>query len=77
MKEKMKNLKGIIPDDLTLGTVWDSTIFIENSTRELYANLFLSVILTTIVCWLFLGTWSSAFNVIIAIPVALSDPSSS
>lgn len=71
VKERIKNLKGIIPPDLSLGVIWDSTKFIEDSTRELYTNLFLSVILTSIVCWLFLGTWSSAMNVIIAIPVSL------
>lgn len=71
VKERIKNLKDIIPADLSLGIIWDSTVFIEQSTKELYMNLILSVILTSIVCWLFLGTWSSALNVIIAIPVSL------
>ncbi len=71
VKERYARLKSIIPSDMSLGIAFDSTKFIENSTRELYTNLFLSVLLTSIVCWLFLGTWSSAMNVIIAIPVSL------
>jgi len=71
VKERFVKLKSMIPPDMSLGVIWDSTKFIEDSTKELYTNLILSVILTSIVCWLFLGSWSSAMNVIIAIPVSL------
>ncbi len=71
VKDKFVKLKSMIPPDMSLGIIWDSTKFIEDSTKELYTNLILSVLLTSLVCWLFLGSWSSALNVIIAIPVSL------
>ena len=71
VRKKIEALQDIIPKEMNLGVIWDTTKFIEDSTKELYFNLILSVILTSIVCWFFLGTFSSALNVIIAIPVSL------
>ncbi|MBN1534685.1 MAG: efflux RND transporter permease subunit [Spirochaetes bacterium] len=62
---------GIVPAGLRLNIVADDTRFIEESTRDLIFTLVLSVLLTSMVCWLFLGSWSSAFNVILAIPTSL------
>ncbi|MFH0977354.1 MAG: efflux RND transporter permease subunit [Spirochaetota bacterium] len=71
VKERIKNLKNILPDYIKTDIIWDSTRFIEDSTLDLLFTLVLSVILTSLVCWLFLGSWSSALNVILAIPVSL------
>jgi hydrophobe/amphiphile efflux-1 (HAE1) family protein len=62
---------GLIPAGMRLNIVNDDTRFIEESTRDLIFTLILSVLLTSLVCWLFLGSWSSAFNVILAIPTSL------
>ena len=56
---------------MKMNVSFDTTKFIEDSTNELIFTLIMSVILTSIVCWLFLGSWSSAFNVILAIPTSL------
>jgi len=65
------NASGTLPKGLKMGISFDSTKFIEDSTNELVFTLILSVILTSIVCWLFLGSLSSALNVILAIPTSL------
>jgi hydrophobe/amphiphile efflux-1 (HAE1) family protein len=71
VKKKLKNLSDILPPGMNMGIVTDSTVFIKQSINELLMNLAVSVILTALVCYLFLGTLSSAFNVILAIPVSL------
>ncbi len=71
VKERVRFLKDYVPKNMNIGVVTDSTRFIEESTHELLFNLGLSAILTSIVCWLFLGSVSSAFNVVLAIPVSL------
>ena len=54
-----------------LQVVIDTTKFIRESTHELIFTLGLSALLTSIVCYLFLGSWGSALNVILAIPTSL------
>jgi hydrophobe/amphiphile efflux-1 (HAE1) family protein len=73
VKERINklNASGTLPKGMKMGISFDSTKFIEDSTNELLFTLMLSVILTSIVCWLFLGSVSSAFNVILAIPTSL------
>ncbi len=71
VKDHMAALAGVLPAGMKLRPVVDSTKFIEDSTAELLMTLTLSALLTAIVCWLFLGTLGSAFNVVIAIPVSL------
>jgi hydrophobe/amphiphile efflux-1 (HAE1) family protein len=71
VKEKVKSLAKLLPSGMNIKAIVDSTRFIEDSTHELIFTLSLSALLTSLVCWLFLGTWSSAFNVILAIPTSL------
>lgn len=49
----------------------DSTKYIKDSVHELNFSLLLAVLLTSIVCFLFLGSWSSTFNVLLAIPTSI------
>ncbi len=71
VKARIAGLGDILPRGMRLEVAWDSTKFIEDSTHELLFTVFLSVLLTSFVCWLFLGSFSSAFNVILAIPTSL------
>jgi hydrophobe/amphiphile efflux-1 (HAE1) family protein len=71
VKAKVKTLGDIIPKDMLLRVVIDTTKFIRESTHELLFTLTLSAVLTSLVCYLFLGSWGSAFNVILAIPTSL------
>jgi HAE1 family hydrophobic/amphiphilic exporter-1 len=71
VKKKLAEVKALIPKGSALEIVTDTTVFIKESVKELSTTLVLAVILTSLVCYLFLGTLSSAFNVILAIPVSL------
>lgn len=71
VKTRLEEIKKNLPAGMHLEIVNDSTRFIEESTHELNFTLVLSVILTSVVCWLFLGSWSSTVNVLLAIPTSI------
>ncbi len=71
VRKKIEALNKTLPQGINMGIVTDTTTFIKQSVNELVMNLAMSILLTAIVCYLFLGNLSSAFNVIIAIPVSL------
>ena len=60
-----------LPADMTVGITNDSTEFIRESVNEIQFEIVVSVVLTALVCWLFLGSVSSTLNVILAIPMSL------
>jgi len=60
-----------LPEGMAVGVNFDSTKFIEESVQEIQLELILSVLLTALVCWMFLGSFSSTLNVILAIPMSL------
>ena len=49
----------------------DSTKYVKESVKELNLSLVYAALLTSIVCLLFLGSWSSTFNVLLAIPTSI------
>src|SRR6185437_12839273 len=49
----------------------DTTKYIKDSVNELNMTLVLAALLTSIVCYLFLGSWSSTINVLLAIPTSI------
>lgn len=71
VRAKVEELKKTLPPDLDLFVSFDVTQFIEESVNEVGFALGFSVILTTLVCWLFLGSFSSTINVVLAIPTSL------
>lgn len=71
VKAKVKFLEQVLPKNMHMGIVIDATKFIKDSVHELIFTLVMAVLLTSGVCYLFLGTWSAAMNVILAIPVSL------
>lgn len=60
-----------LPEGMVLGVNFDSTRFIEESVHEIQFELVLAIVLTGLVCWMFLGSLSSTLNVILAIPMSL------
>ncbi|MFN7955328.1 MAG: efflux RND transporter permease subunit [bacterium] len=71
VKAEMKRIQATLPPDLELGINYDGTVFVEESTQEIELAIVLAVVLTGIVCWVFLGSWSATVNVLLAIPVSL------
>ena len=70
-KAKMAALRPSLPEGLSMNVNFDSTVFVEESIHEILFTLVLAAVLTGIVCWLFLGSWSSTFNVLLAIPTSI------
>lgn len=50
---------------------FDRTQFIRESVNELVFTLILSAILTSLVCWVFLGSFSATSNILLAIPTSI------
>ncbi len=71
VKAKIGEIQAQLPEGMNLQVNFDSTKFIEQSVGELNHHLVLAVIFTSIVCWLFLGSWSATFNVLLSIPTSL------
>jgi multidrug efflux pump len=71
VREQLAIIQKTLPDGMILGVSFDTTQFIEESVREIQLELVLSVLLTALVCWLFLGSISNALNVVLAIPMSL------
>ncbi|HEX8616155.1 MAG TPA: efflux RND transporter permease subunit [Thermoanaerobaculia bacterium] len=71
VKEEIAAIQKTLPPGMELGINFDSTQFIEESVHEIQFELLLSVILTAIICWLFLGSLGATLNVILAIPMSL------
>jgi hydrophobe/amphiphile efflux-1 (HAE1) family protein len=64
-------LRANLPAGMDLGVNFDSTVYISDSVHEMQFEIMLSVILTALMCWFFLGSWSSTINVVLAIPMSL------
>ncbi len=71
VKARMKVLQSQLPEGLKLNINWDTTTFIERSINEILFTLFLAALLTGFVCWLFLGSWSTTVNILLAIPTSI------
>lgn len=60
-----------LPEGTTFVINYDGTRFVEDAIHELVLTLILAAVLTSLVCWLFLGSWASTFNVLLAIPTSV------
>jgi len=70
-REALDQLQKTLPEGMNVEIVFDTTKFIQDSVKEIQLELLLSVLLTALVCWMFLGSLSSTLNVILAIPMSL------
>jgi multidrug efflux pump len=71
VRAAMDEIRPTLPEGMSLGINFDSTQFIEESVHEIQLELVLAVVLTALVCWMFLGSLSSTLNVVLAIPMSL------
>ena len=71
VRHKIEEIKKRLPAGMQLYVVFDTTQFIKDSVNELTFNLILSVILTSLVCFFFLGSFSATLNVLLAIPTSI------
>lgn len=71
VKERIAQINKELPEKTQINLTFDTTRFIKESIQELLFTLILSAILTSIVCWVFIGSTSASINVLLAIPTAV------
>ncbi len=71
VRERVQEIQKNLPEGMKVQILNDTTIYIEESVREMQIELGLALLLTSLVCWLFLGSLSSTLNVVLAIPMSL------
>ena len=71
IRAKVAEIQTDLPPGINVEVNSDMTVFVEEAIHEIQFNLVLSVILTSIVCWFFLGSWSSTINILFAIPTSI------
>ncbi len=71
VRKTCDDIQKTLPPGMKVSVLFDTTQFIKESVNEIGIELGLAVILTAIVCWLFLGSLSSTLNVLFAIPMSL------
>jgi multidrug efflux pump len=71
VRERIADLQKTLPEGMVVGINFDSSKHIEESVAEMRFELLLAIGLTALVCWMFLGSFSSTLNVVLAIPMSL------
>jgi hydrophobe/amphiphile efflux-1 (HAE1) family protein len=71
IRKKVEQIRPDLRPGFHMDVRLDSTKFIQESVNELNLTLLVAALLTSVVCFLFLGSWSSTFNVLLAIPTSV------
>ena len=71
VKARMAEVAKQLPEGMKIAVNFDTTKFIEDSVDEFKFTLVLAALVTSLVCWLFLGSWTATFNVLLAIPTSI------
>ncbi|HZU83323.1 MAG TPA: efflux RND transporter permease subunit, partial [Polyangiaceae bacterium] len=71
VRDAVSKLQKTLPPGMKVAVMFDTTTFINESVDEIGLELGLAVVLTAVVCWVFLGSLSSTMNVLFAIPMSL------
>jgi HAE1 family hydrophobic/amphiphilic exporter-1 len=71
VKQRIEELKSILPKGMEITVNYDSTKFIKESIHEINFTIIIASILTAFVCWLFLGSFAATVNVVLAIPTSV------
>jgi multidrug efflux pump len=71
VRARLAEIDKQLPEGLAVAINFDTTVFIERAIDEILFTLILAAILTSLVCWVFLGSWSTTLNVLLAIPTSI------
>ena len=69
--KRLEEVKKMLPEGTSATLRFNRTKFSEDSIHELTFTLLLSALLTSLICWLFLGSWSATLNILLAIPTSV------
>ncbi len=71
VNRELERLAERFPDDVEVGVVFDTTVFVESSIEQVVHTLVEAFALVAIVVFVFLGSWRATVIPIVAVPVAL------
>lgn len=71
IKERMTEVQRELPPGMKIQVNFDASRFVEQSISEMIKHLTLAVLLTSLVCWVFLGSFTATLNVLLAIPTSI------
>lgn len=71
VKAELPQLRKILPPGVELAVPVDYSLFVRENIAEMQLTLLLGVLLTAIVCFLFLGSIGTTLNICLAIPTSL------
>ncbi len=71
VRAALDDVQKTLPEGMKIDVLFDTTQFIQESVNEIELELGLALVLTALVCWMFLGSLSSTMNVLLAIPMSL------
>ncbi len=71
VRKLTSELQTRLPDGYSVAISHDMTKFVKDSTDELIFTIILSTLLTGAVCLVFLGSFSSTFNILLAVPTSI------
>ncbi|HOC48451.1 MAG TPA: efflux RND transporter permease subunit [Bacteroidales bacterium] len=67
----LKQLEKDLPEDITMEVLFDNTLYIRESIKEVKNTIFVAFLLVVLVIFLFLRNWRTTLIPVVAIPVAL------
>jgi multidrug efflux pump len=70
-KAEMERIQQSLPDGMTIGVSYDSTIFIDAAVHQVYKTLAEAVLLVLVVIFLFLGSVRAALIPAVTVPVCV------
>ncbi len=71
VKARLPELQKTLPPGVELNVPVDYSLFVRENVEELKLTLFLGIVLTAVVCFLFLGSVGTTLNICLSIPTSL------
>ncbi len=71
VKNELPRLRKLLPKGMELHVPVDYSVFVRENVDELQLTLFLGIVLTAGVCFLFLGSLGTTINICLSIPTSL------
>lgn len=71
LRQEIGRIAGELPDSMKLDIAFDPSVFIERSITDMREEILIAALLTALVCWIFLGSFSATLNVVLAIPMSI------
>ncbi len=67
----LQQLEKDLPDDITMEVLFDNTLYVRESIKEVKTTIFIAFALVVLVIFLFLRNWRTTLIPVVAVPVAL------